>query len=150
MVPSSCLCGASRTKVRFITKWQRTIIEPLCPVNMYRALAIWCIKNFVQTVRGVFFKFNYHDNFEIVSLKKNLCRKYIYLELWKPWKKYDCENKAQVIRRPCDSTSGNLNKTSVREKSRGVCIGNSMIFSDIWHKYHDWYFKIVIRNFTSR
>ena len=31
-----------------------------------------------------------------------------------------CEIKAKVIRRPCDSTSGNLNKTSVREKSRGV------------------------------
>ena len=29
-------------------------------------------------------------------------------------------------------------------------IGNSMICSDIWHKYHEWYFKIVIRNFTSR
>ena len=27
---------------------------------------------------------------------------------------------------------------------------NSMIFSDIWHKYHEWYFKIVIRNFTGR
>ena len=25
-----------------------------------------------------------------------------------------------MISRPCDSTSGNLNKTSVREKSRGV------------------------------
>jgi len=35
-------------------------------------------------------------------------------------KKCECENKAKVIRRPCDSTSGNLNKTSVREKSRGV------------------------------
>ena len=31
-----------------------------------------------------------------------------------------------------------------------ICIGNSMICSDIWHKYHEWYFKIVIRNFTSR
>ena len=31
-----------------------------------------------------------------------------------------CENRAKVIRRPCDSTSGNLNKTSVREKFRGV------------------------------
>ena len=31
-----------------------------------------------------------------------------------------CENKAKVIRRPCDSTTGNLNKTSVREKSKGV------------------------------
>ena len=31
-----------------------------------------------------------------------------------------------------------------------VCIGNSMICSDIWHYNHEWYFKIVIRNFTSR
>ena len=30
-----------------------------------------------------------------------------------------------------------------------ICIGNSMICSDIWHKYHKWYFEIVIRNFTS-
>ena len=27
-----------------------------------------------------------------------------------------------------------------------ISIGNSMICSDIWHKYHEWYFKIVIRN----
>ena len=25
-------------------------------------------------------------------------------------------------------------------------MGNNMICSDIWHKYHKWYFKIVIRN----
>ena len=31
-----------------------------------------------------------------------------------------CENKTKVIRLPSDSTSGNLNKTSVTEKSRGV------------------------------
>ena len=31
-----------------------------------------------------------------------------------------------------------------------VCVGNSMICSDIWHIYHEWFFKIVIRNFTSR
>ena len=30
------------------------------------------------------------------------------------------------------------------------CIGNSMICSDIWHKYYEWYFEIVIHNFTSR
>ena len=79
-------------------------------------------------MKGVFFfKFNNHDNIELVSLKKNLCRKYIYLELWKPWKKYDFEHKAKVIRRPCDSTSGNLNKTSVREKS-----GNRLSFSELF------------------
>ena len=30
-----------------------------------------------------------------------------------------------------------------------ICIGNSLICSDIWHKYHNWHFEIVIRNFTS-
>ena len=30
-----------------------------------------------------------------------------------------------------------------------ICIGNSMISSDIWHKYLKWYFKIVIGNFMS-
>ena len=27
-----------------------------------------------------------------------------------------------------------------------VCTGNSMICSDIWHKYYKWYFEIVIIN----
>ena len=31
-----------------------------------------------------------------------------------------------------------------------ISIGNSMICSDIWYKYHELYFEIVIRNFTSR
>ena len=31
-----------------------------------------------------------------------------------------------------------------------ISIGNSMNCSDIWHKYHQWYFEIVISNFTSR
>ena len=31
-----------------------------------------------------------------------------------------------------------------------ICIGNSMICSDIWHKYQEWYFKIVLHNFTTR
>ena len=24
-----------------------------------------------------------------------------------------------------------------------ICIGNSMICSDIWHKYHKWYFELL-------
>ena len=31
-----------------------------------------------------------------------------------------------------------------------VSIGGSMIYSDIWHKSLELYFKIVIGNFTSR
>ena len=30
--------------------------------------------------------------------------------------------------------------------SSGFSIGNSMSNSDIWHKYHEWYFEIVIWN----
>ena len=30
---------------------------------------------------------------------------------------------------------------------RTICMGNSMIWSDVWHKYHVWYFEIVIGNF---
>ena len=42
-----------------------------------------------------------------------------------------CENKAKFIRRARDSTSGNL--TSVREKSRGVCLsGNRQSFSELF------------------
>ena len=29
--------------------------------------------------------------------------------------------------------------------TRMISIGNSMISSDIWHKYHKWYFEIVTR-----
>ena len=29
-------------------------------------------------------------------------------------------------------------------------LGNSMISNDIWHKHHERYFEIVLRNFTSR
>ena len=35
-------------------------------------------------------------------------------------------------------------------KKLSISIGNSMICRDVWHKCHEWYFKIVIRNFTSR
>ena len=38
----------------------------------------------------------------------------------------------------------------VINQGRKICIGNSMICGVIWHKYHEWYFEIVIRNFTSR
>ena len=32
------------------------------------------------------------------------------------------------------------------QPSHCISIGNSMICSDIRHKYHEWYFEIVIRN----
>ena len=38
------------------------------------------------------------------------------------------ENKAKEIRRPCDSISRNLNKTSVREKSRGIYLQIGRVF----------------------
>ena len=32
------------------------------------------------------------------------------------------------------------------KRTNQISIGNSMACRDIWHKYHEWYFKIVIRN----
>ena len=32
----------------------------------------------------------------------------------------------------------------------GISIRNSMICGDIWHKYQEWDFEIIIRNFMSR
>ena len=29
-------------------------------------------------------------------------------------------------------------------KSANISIGNSMICGDIWHKYHEWYFEILL------
>ena len=40
--------------------------------------------------------------------------------------------------------------SSQKREDPRIRIGNSMICSDIWHKYHEWYFEIVIRNFPSR
>ena len=37
-------------------------------------------------------------------------------------------------------------KQTIEAFHEWISIGNSMIWSDIWHKYHKWYFKIVIRN----
>ena len=31
-----------------------------------------------------------------------------------------------------------------------ICMGNSLISCDIWHKYHEWYFEIVIRTVFIR
>ena len=31
-----------------------------------------------------------------------------------------------------------------------LCIGKGMICRDSCHKYHEWYFKIITHNFTSR
>ena len=46
--------------------------------------------------------------------------------------------------------TGNFKNLKRMQKISAISIGNSIIWSDIWHKYHEWYFKIVIQNFTSR
>ena len=32
--------------------------------------------------------------------------------------------------------------------NKNISVGNSIICCDIWHKYHEWYFKIVIREMS--
>ena len=38
-----------------------------------------------------------------------------------------------------------LSEVEINKSPRKISIGNSVICSDIWHKYHEWYFKIVTR-----
>ena len=49
-----------------------------------------------------------------------------------------------------EKKKGKRQKSSICKIPREISIGNSMISSVICHKYHEWYFKSVIRNFTSR
>ena len=58
-------------------------------------------------------------------------------------------NRAFVISRFC-SIHWIIILAGLKKIVSCISIGNSMSCSDIWHKYHEWYFKIVIRNFTSR
>ena len=44
---------------------------------------------------------------------------------------------------------GSVGDLTITEQTFAISIGNSMICSDIWHKYHEWYFEIVIRNFET-
>lgn len=46
----------------------------------------------------------------------------------------------------CSLDSNWINKIN-KKQGESITIGNSMICSDIWHKYYSWYFKIV-SNFT--
>ena len=41
------------------------------------------------------------------------------------------KTRSRLVCRPCDRKSGNLNKTSVREKFRGVYLPMGEIFDDI-------------------
>ena len=52
--------------------------------------------------------------------------------------------------RVCSSGHVTELRSKPPEKRRVICIGNTMIFSDIWNKYHECYLEILLRNFTSR
>ena len=62
-----------------------------------------------------------------------------------------CNNKSSVVT-PKKIFHGRQRKWMSNFTRYVISIGNSMICSDInnWHKYHEWYFEIVILNFTSR
>ena len=91
-----------------------------------------------------------HCNGGMISSYYNF---YIFdLTSWTPLPKLDitvCERGANLIFLALPRI-GNfawfLHWKTAPKFSRKICIGNSMICSDIWHKYHRWYFEIVIRN----
>ena len=76
------------------------------------------------------------------------------IRYWSTWEKFPVEHHVKlwdefffffsgvkttkVVRRPCDSTSGNLNKSSVRKKSRGVYLPIGWVFSS-----HSIIFRLI-------
>ena len=74
-----------------------------------------------------------------------------------PWEqlKWGCMSSWAFVSQVCTKTESeseshkhnHINMVKIHQK---ISIGNSMICSDIWHKYDKWYFKIIIRNFMSR
>ena len=59
-----------------------------------------------------------------------------YLKHWTVWKKYFATK--------YDRIWAATNVASYRRWIFLVCVGNSMICSNIWHYNHEWYFKIEI------
>ena len=82
--------------------------------------------------------------FMLVNILIVIYSTYIYLELWNrvskhfviflnfpcliAWHMFTVLLAYVFFCRPCDSTSGNMNKTSVREKSRGVYLAIGWVF----------------------
>ena len=89
---------------------------------------------------------------------------FFFFEVWFPHSKVtevssERSNKRACITRNSIQVSKSLQRLRVDRPREAelrrvlqfrICIGNYMIWSDIWHKYHEWYFEIVIHNFTSR
>ena len=90
----------------------------------FKAFFLWPITERYDTVR-----------FSKVTTKRLLRVKWIRREQNWRWTLtqaetffLDVKSESSLVCRPCDSTSGNLNKTSVREKSRGVYLPRGWVF----------------------
>ena len=98
-------------------------------------------------------KFPPHVHFSLSAKKESFKNILITIDLEKSERLHFCSLSIPRSRRwsyhdgklnyYCNSLAG------FQLHSYAICLGNSMICSDIWHKDHKWYFEIVIRNFTS-
>ena len=70
----------------------------------------------------------------------------IQLKLNKTLYSHDCKHALLCLVSRITVLPANTTLSSVLT----ICIGNSMICSDIWHKYHEWYFEILLLYVISR
>ena len=98
-------------------------------------------------------KFPPHVHFSQSAKKESTRNIFITIDLEKSERRHFCSLSTPRSRR-WSYHDGKLNYycnslACFQLQRYAICMGNSMICSDIWHKYHKWYFEIVIRNFTS-
>ena len=91
-------------------------------------------------------------NFSLLNVLSNSARVYVCLNRcsYAPAVRTLSETPVLLFKTMIHLTSWHLYRqvlyVQYTKTVQGISIGNSMICSDIWHKYHEWYFEIVIRN----
>ena len=119
----------------------------LCQISRTNhAITAVFVYRLYTTTRKKFVIFTYRYfklSWNIAALSQSNCRNFSYSSITMRIN----QNFGRNVRGTQREYSSKPLKHSIVKR---ISIGNSMICNDIWHKYHEWYFKIFIRNFTSR
>ena len=111
--------------------------------NIQNTNNVWCGKRKTESTRKLS---NFYFQRGKTLYQNNLMNIAFFFTFFKGLR---CNNKSSVVT-PKKIFHGRQRKWMSNFTRYVISIGNSMICCDIWHKYHEWYFEIVIRNFTSR
>ena len=79
----------------------------------------------------------------LIDVKKNCIKSSLNGALTGWTKNYNIKNTKCYEMQIWYIWNESLKKFVLQLLSWKICIGNSMICSDIWHKYHEWYSKLL-------